>query len=53
VLGAIACELDFSAHRAIERDLVRALDNLSAAADGRPRPHEDLLPFPREPLPKP
>ena len=27
-------------------DVARALDNLSAAADGRPRAHEDLLPWP-------
>lgn len=30
-------------------DVVRALDNLSAAANGEPRPHEDLLPWPAAP----
>lgn len=28
-------------------DAVRVLDNLSAAANGEPRPHDDLLPWPR------
>jgi hypothetical protein len=27
-------------------DVVRALDNLVAAANGDPRPHDDLLPWP-------
>ena len=31
------------------RDISRALDNMSAAASGEPRPHNDLLPFPRQP----
>lgn len=26
-------------------DVVRILDNLSAAAEGEPRPHADVLPF--------
>lgn len=29
-------------------DFERALDNLCAAAEGRPRPHSDLLPWPKE-----
>jgi predicted negative regulator of RcsB-dependent stress response len=41
VVGALAM-----AAGAFETDAVRkALDNLSAAANGDPRPHEDLLPF--------
>ena len=28
-------------------DVERALDNLIAAANGDPRPHDDLLPWPR------
>lgn len=28
-------------------DAVRVLDNLSAAANGDPRPHDDLLPWPK------
>lgn len=28
-------------------DVERVLDNLSAAASGTPRPHDDLLPWPR------
>lgn len=31
-----------------DSDVERALDNLSAAANGTPRPHDDLLPWPRE-----
>lgn len=31
-----------------EEDIVRLLDNLSAASSGLPRPHDDLLPWPRE-----
>jgi hypothetical protein len=30
-----------------EDDVVRVLDNMVAAANGDPRPHEDLLPWPR------
>lgn len=30
-----------------QADVERALDNLSAAANGEPRPHDDLLPWPR------
>ena len=30
-----------------EDDVERALDNLSAATNGDPRPHNDLLPWPR------
>lgn len=33
-----------------ESDIAAALDNLSAAAAGRKRPHENLLPWPK-PLP--
>lgn len=29
-----------------DRDAERALDNIFAAANGDPRPHEDLLPWP-------
>lgn len=28
-------------------DVTRALDNLSAASNGEPRPHDDLLPWPK------
>jgi antitoxin component HigA of HigAB toxin-antitoxin module len=49
VVGAISADLEIDEHP----DIVRALDNLSAASEGRPRPHEDLLPFPRHPLRKP
>lgn len=28
-------------------DVIRALDNMSAAANKQPRPHDDLLPFPK------
>jgi len=31
-----------------ENDIERALDNLSAAVAGDPRPHDDLLPWPSE-----
>lgn len=30
-----------------QSDVARALDNLSAAANGEPRPHDDLLPWPK------
>jgi len=30
-----------------QEDVARALDNLSAAANGVPRPHADLLPWPK------
>lgn len=30
-----------------QADVERALDNLSAAANGAPRPHADLLPWPK------
>ena len=30
-----------------DSDVERVLDNLSAAANGDPRPHDDLLPWPR------
>lgn len=31
-----------------QADVERALDNLSAAANGEPRPHDDLLPWPKQ-----
>ena len=43
VLGAISTQP--CAHTA--RDVERALDNLCAAAEGKPRPHDDLLPWPK------
>jgi chromosome segregation ATPase len=43
VLGAISTQP--SNHT--DDDVARALDNLHAAADGEPRPHEDLLPWPK------
>ena len=30
-----------------DEDAQRALDNIVAAANGEPRPHDDLLPWPR------
>ena len=30
-----------------QRDVERAVDNLEAAANGTPRPHDDLLPWPK------
>lgn len=30
-----------------QADVERALDNLAAAANGTPRPHDDLLPWPK------
>ena len=47
VLGALAHHVGLFDHP----DVIRALDNLSAAADGRPVPHTDLLPWPKEALP--
>ena len=43
VLGAISTQP--CPHTA--RDVERALDNLCAAAEGKPRPHDDLLPWPK------
>lgn len=48
VIGALAADLG-GEHPGI----VQALDNLQAAVAGEPRPHDELLPFPREPLRKP
>lgn len=48
VIGALSAELDGE-----HPEIVQALDNLQAAVEGRPRPHDDLLPFPRQPLRKP
>jgi hypothetical protein len=31
-----------------QADVERAMDNLSAAANGDPRPHDDLLPWPQQ-----
>ncbi len=43
VIGAMSDRrLDFG-----HPDVQRALDNLNAAVNGDPRPHDDLLPFPR------
>lgn len=43
VIAVIAGEhLDFA-----HPDVQRALDNLAAAANGVPRPHDDMLPFPK------
>lgn len=41
VIGVLA---DY-APKASERAITKALDNASAAANGLPRPHDDLLPF--------
>jgi hypothetical protein len=45
-VGALAAELGAAGHP----DVVRLLDNLHAAAEGAPRPHDDLLPWPRAPI---
>lgn len=37
--------------RFTDDDVERALDNLAAAANGLPRPHDDLLPWPATPTP--
>lgn len=42
MLGELHERVDFT-----DDDTVRALDNLSAACCGRPRPHDDLLPWPK------
>jgi hypothetical protein len=46
VLGKIAARAGMFKHPDVER----ALDNLSAAMVGEPRPHDDLLPWPKKPL---
>lgn len=43
VVGALAGD------RFSDPDVTKALDNLSAAANGEPRPHDDLLPFAPKP----
>lgn len=40
-VGALAAAASLLDHP----DVVRAMDNLAAAVDGRRRPHADLLPF--------
>lgn len=48
VVGVLATrQLDPGFGPIAEEEFVRVLDNLSAAVDGRPRPHEELLPWPR------
>ena len=42
VIGAMAVIAKYN-----HRDIARVLDNLSAAANDEPRPHEDLLPWPK------
>jgi hypothetical protein len=49
VVGSLASHLDCLDHP----DVVRSLENLAAAAKGKKRPHEDLLPWPNRPLPLP
>lgn len=46
VIGALR-HLALEGKTASFEDFERALDNACAAADGEPRPHADLLPFPR------
>ena len=41
VVGELAARAGLFEHP----DVAKALDNLSAAANGDPRPHEGLLPF--------
>jgi hypothetical protein len=41
VVGALAGYAGVFEHPGV----IQALDNLSAAADGKPRPHAELLPF--------
>jgi hypothetical protein len=41
VMGAMIAAAGMADHP----QAIKALDNLSAAANGQPRPHEDLLPF--------
>jgi hypothetical protein len=41
VVGDLAGRAGASEHP----EVIKALDNLSAAADGKPRPHANLLPF--------
>lgn len=48
VVGAISASLLDSESNPPE-EVTKALDNLSAAANGEPRPHDDLLPFTWQP----
>lgn len=48
VIGALA----YYAGMCDNPGVIKALDNLSAASDARPRPHADLLPFPKDPAKK-
>jgi hypothetical protein len=41
VIGQLAANADLLGHPSV----AKALDNLSAAAQGDPRPHDNLLPF--------
>lgn len=48
VVGAMGTSDGHEGYRFDSNSVQRALDNLGAAADGEPRPHEDLLPWPDE-----
>jgi len=50
VIGCMS--FDSENRRWTDDDEIRALDNLSAAANGMPRPHNDLLPWPKPPTHK-
>lgn len=45
VVGTLSCVL-WDSENVSSEDVTKALDNLMAAANGEPRPHDDLLPFP-------
>ena len=45
VVGTLSCVL-LDSENVSSEDITKALDNLIAAANGEPRPHDDLLPFP-------
>lgn len=46
VIGVLAAEAGVTGHP----DVIKALDNLHATAEGKPRPHDDLLPWPQTPI---
>ena len=46
VVGVLAHHAGLLGHR----DVIRAMDNLAAAAAGRRRPHSDMLHFPKRPF---
>jgi hypothetical protein len=48
VIGALAATASLLNHP----DVISAMDNLAASVDGLPRPHDNLLPFPKQPLTK-